>query len=234
MTEPPASATPAEPPRNDATTNGETVPLPPSEAAPATDASEPDPTRILPTPADSAAPQHSATPAHDATPAAAPAAPPAAPPGATGTATPPGTVPPAPSGGPPPGWTPGPGWTWTGTAAPVTPAGAPRTAASGRRTWRSWPGWRRFLVPGLIGLIIGGLLGSGITALATSGHDQQRRVPFSRFGPGHGFGPGFGPGFGHNGFNRGGPGNGPGFGNRGGAPAPTPPTAPTPQPTQSG
>jgi hypothetical protein len=100
------------------------------------------------------------------------------------------------------------------------------------------------MVPGLIGLILGGLLGSGITALATSGNDD-RRVPISRFGPGHGpFGPGFGhrggfgPGGGYGpggGFGNGGKGNG-APGNVAPAPQPSAPgnVAPAPQPSPSG
>jgi len=83
------------------------------------------------------------------------------------------------------------------------------------------------MVPGAIGLIVGGLLGSGITALATS-DNGGRPVPVSRFGPGREFGPGFGfrggPGF---------PGNpgfpGKGFGNNGPRDVPSP----TPQPSTS-
>jgi hypothetical protein len=73
----------------------------------------------------------------------------------------------------------------------------------------------------LIGLILGGLLGSGITALAVS-DNGGRPVPASRFGPGRGFEPG--PGF-RGGPNFGGPNfGGPNFGNhgKGGAPSPTP------------
>jgi hypothetical protein len=84
-------------------------------------------------------------------------------------------------------------------------------------------------------LILGGLLGSGITALATH-DDGNRRVPVSRFGPGH---DGFGPGYGNrdgNGFGSGNRG-GDGFGNRGQngtAPNGGGQTVPTPQPTTSG
>jgi hypothetical protein len=150
---------------------------------------------------------------------------------------------------PPPGWTPPPGWVPVGYAA--APAGAVPPTPAGRRSWRPWPGWRRFLVPGLVGLILGGLLGSGITALATH-DDGNRRVPVSRFGPGRdGFGPGsgnrggngFGPGNGFGSGNGVGPGNRGGLGNggqNGTGPNGTPPngnggqTVPSPQPTTSG
>jgi hypothetical protein len=91
-----------------------------------------------------------------------------------------------------------------------------------------------------VGLILGGLLGSGITALATH-DDGDRRVPVSRFGPGA---DGFGPGYGNRDGNGFGPGSrgGYGFGNEGQngtAPNGTTPngggqTVPTPQPTTSG
>jgi hypothetical protein len=161
-----------------------------------------------------------------------------APPNATDAPAPPPATEASPAAWPPPpGWTPPPGWVPVGYAA--APAGAVPATQTGRRSWRSWPGWRRFLVPGLVGLILGGLLGSGITALATH-DDGNRRVPVSRFGPGR---DGFGPGFGNRGGNGFGPGNRGGFGNRGQngtGPNGTPPngnggqTVPSPQPTTSG
>jgi hypothetical protein len=82
-------------------------------------------------------------------------------------------------------------------------------------------------------LILGGLLGSGITALATH-DDGNRGVPVSRFGPGP---DGFGPGYGHRDGNGFGPGNrgGGGFGNPGqnGTAPGGGQTVPTPQPTTS-
>jgi len=61
---------------------------------------------------------------------------------------------------PPGAWAPPPGWVPIGYAA--APAGAAPPTNAERRSGRAWAGWRRFLVPGLVGLILGGLLGSGI------------------------------------------------------------------------
>jgi hypothetical protein len=194
---------------------------------------KPEPGPVMPEPGHPSA-DHKAVPlAQSPNPAAEPVRPTngEAPPAAPAPATPVVAAPPAagetPSGLPPGAWAPPPGWVPVGYAA--APSGAVPPATAGRRSWRAWPGWRRSLVPGLVGLILGGLLGSGITALATH-DDGNPRVPVSRFGPGRdGIGPGYGNGFGPG--SRGGD----GFGNRGqyGTPPNGGQTVPTPQPTTS-
>lgn len=217
---------------------------------------KPEPGPVAPEPVHPSADHETAPLAQTPNPAARPGspnegdAPPAAPAAAAATPSPPAAGPPAagetPAGPPPGAWAPPAGWVppqgWVPVGYAAAPAGAVPPAQTGRRSWRAWPGWRRFLVPGLVGLILGGLLGSGITALATH-DDGNRRVPVSRFGPGRdGFGPGYGNGFGPgsrggDGFgNRGQYGTGPngtapnGIGPNGGGGQ----TVPTPQPTTSG
>jgi hypothetical protein len=206
------------------------------EPAPAT----PEPGRVPPEPGQPRADHETVPLAQQPPPAAVPGASsePEAPTAAPGAPTVPPAVampagpPPAgaaPYGLPPGTWAPPPGWVPVGYAP--APAGAVPSTKAERRSWRPWPGWRRSLVPGVVGLILGGLLGSGITALATH-DDGNRRVPVSRFGPGH---DGFGPGFGNPNGNGFGPGNrGGGFGNRGqNGTAPGDQTVPTPQPSTS-
>jgi len=122
-------------------------------------------------------------------------------------------------------------------AQPMLAQPGPMGAAARRS--RPWAGrWRRFWAPGLVGVILGGLLGSGITALALHGGDHHGHGDFRRFGQP---GPGFGPGYGYGGpFRFRGPGGLPRGGLppgqlplRPGQPAP-PPAAPTPAPTGTG
>jgi hypothetical protein len=108
----------------------------------------------------------------------------------------------------------------------AVPAGSSTAQRAARRAvWRAR--WKRFWAPALIGLILGGLLGSGITALALHGDDHGRHFrPGIVHRDGPGIGPRFGPGF------PGGPGD------RDGGPrfpgVPQNPQVPTPTPSPSG
>lgn len=77
-------------------------------------------------------------------------------------------------------------------AVPPPPPPAPEPASTPRDRF---PAWSRYLAVGLAGLVLGGLLGWGITATAL--HDSgpgDGRGNFRHYGPNRGPGQRFGPG----------------------------------------